>query len=107
MIPEKPNLNYIKELSGGDEEFEEKMISILKKELPEEILVYKNTIKNKKFKESAEIVHKIKHKISILGLEKSYEFAVSHEKELLEGRREGNIKFIELLTIMSSFLDKL
>ncbi len=107
MTTEQPNLNYIKELSGGDIEFEEKMISILRKELPEEILVYKKAIKNEDFKESAEIVHKIKHKISILGLEKSYEFAVSHEKELLEEQKEGNDKFIELLTRMSNFLDKL
>ncbi|WP_299627696.1 Hpt domain-containing protein [uncultured Tenacibaculum sp.] len=105
MSLEEPNLSYIRELSGGDEEFEQKMLSILKSELPEEIETYQNHVENQEFKQIAEIVHKIKHKISILGLEKSYESAVKYEKELLEGDMKGHTDFEELLTKMSSFLD--
>ncbi|WP_442265904.1 Hpt domain-containing protein [Tenacibaculum sp. ZS6-P6] len=105
MNSEKPNLNYIKELSGGDQEFEEKMLSILKNELPVEIKTYENHVENQDFKQIAEIVHKIKHKISILGLEKSYESAVTYEKELLNGVIKGHADFLEILTKMSSFLD--
>ena len=34
-----PNLNYIRELSGGDQNFEKKIIDIIKKEFPEEMKV--------------------------------------------------------------------
>ncbi|SNR16503.1 Hpt domain-containing protein [Tenacibaculum jejuense] len=105
MNSEQPNLNYISELSGGDKEFEAKMLSILKSELPEEVNTYNNHVEKQDFKQIAEIVHKIKHKISILGLEKSYESAVAYEKELLEGDMKGHTDFLELLTKMSNFLD--
>lgn len=105
MNTEVPNLNYIRELSGGDEEFEKKMFSILKNELPEEIKIYNETIEKQSFKQIAEIVHKIKHKISILGLEKSYETAVTYEKELLKENMEGHADFVKILTKMSNFLD--
>ncbi len=106
MNIEEPNFKYIRELSGGDEEFEKKMLSILKNELPEEIKTYKNHIENQDFKQIAEIVHKIKHKISILGLEKSYELAITYEKELLSRDMSGHANFMKLLTKMSIFLDK-
>lgn len=104
MLLETPNLNYIHELSGGDKEFEEKMLSILKEELPEEIKQYKITVEMKVLKQTAEIVHKLKHKISILGLEKSYDFAVQYEKELLQGSDSKHNEFLEILNTMSNFL---
>lgn len=103
---EQPNINYIKQLSGGDVEFEEKMLSILKKELPVEIETYLNTLKINDLKQTAEIVHKIKHKISILGLEKSYEFTIQYEKELLNGDKSNHEDFFKILTTMSDFLTK-
>lgn len=107
MLTETPNLNYIHELSGGDSEFEGQMIAILKQELPTEVDTYNNSIKNQNFKQSAEIVHKIKHKISILGLEKSYDFSVAYEKELLKGSMEKHTDFLSILNNMSTFLDQL
>ncbi len=106
MISEEPNLNYIKELSGGDSEFEHKMLSILKNELPEEINTYQKHYENQDFTQMATIVHKIKHKISILGLEKSYDSVIQYEKELLENNMKGHNDFQGLLIIMSNYLDK-
>jgi HPt (histidine-containing phosphotransfer) domain-containing protein len=104
MLNEKPNINYINQLSGGDTEFEQKMLEILKKELPNEIKIYENSLKINDLKQTAEIVHKIKHKISILGLEKSYEFTIQYEKELLAGNKSKHEDFSKILTIMLDFL---
>ncbi|MFT4805592.1 MAG: hypothetical protein ACI9YE_002814, partial [Psychroserpens sp.] len=37
---EKPNLSYIHKMSGGDKAFEQKLITIIKGEFPEEKKVY-------------------------------------------------------------------
>ncbi|TYP96711.1 Hpt domain-containing protein [Tenacibaculum adriaticum] len=103
---EQPNLNYIQELSGGDLEFEDKILSILKIELPEEINHYQKTINNQDFNKSAQAVHKLKHKISILGLEKAYSFAEIYEKELNSGEVNKHFEFLKILDCMSQFLAK-
>ena len=101
---EQPNLSYIDSLSGGDEAFKNKLISIIKAEFPQEKAVYVKTITSNNFKEAAEIVHKLKHKISILGLEKSYEVAVNFENNLLEKSKTGQVEFENILQIMTDFL---
>ena len=50
---ERPNLNYIKKLSGGDQEFEKKIIDIIKKEFPEEKKVFRQNYNSKNFKLAA------------------------------------------------------
>lgn len=81
---EKPNLSYIHSMSRGDESFVQKMIEVIKSEFYDEVEVYKSNIKSKNFKIAAENVHKLKHKISILGLEKSYARANDYENMLKE-----------------------
>ncbi len=104
MMNEKPNLNYLKEISGGDLEFEEKLLVIVKKELPEEINTYKNFLNENNFKQAAELVHKIKHKISILGLEKSYQVAIDYEEDLKQDNLNLKLEFEEILNSMISFI---
>ncbi|SNR59898.1 Hpt domain-containing protein [Lutibacter flavus] len=104
MIYEKPNLNYLKEISGGDLEFEEKLLIIVKKELPEEINSYKKFLNENNFKQAAELVHKIKHKISILGLEKSYQVAIDYEEELKQDNLNLKLEFEEILNSMICFI---
>ncbi len=103
---EKPNLTYIKELSGGDLSFEEEIINILKKELPEEILLFLKNYKNKSYKEAAENIHKLKHKISILSLEKGYKLASDFEKEIKNGETKLYTPFMETLEKVAAFLNK-
>lgn len=107
MHLDTPNLSYIQMLSDGDKEFEDSMIAILKKELPIEKGVFIESIQNKNYQNSAEIVHKIKHKISILGLEKSYEFAVSFEEALKKEDANGYDTFMNILQNMEEFLTKI
>jgi len=104
---EQPNLSYIESMSGGDKAFEQKLIDIIQKEFPEEKQVYFNNIGACNFKAAAENVHKLKHKISILGLTKSYDVAVDYEHNLLENSTEGKVEFEAILQNMTSFLETL
>lgn len=104
---EAPNFSYIDDLAGGDMEFKDKLLSLLKNELPGEIELYIKTISEKDFKRSAEAVHKIKHKITILGLEKTYGLAVKYEEELKGGDAALHEEFLEILKNMTTFLEKI
>lgn len=101
---EEPNLSYINSMSGGDKAFEKQLIDIIKAEFPEEKEIYFTNINSDNFKSAAENVHKLKHKISILGLIKSYEVAVSYESNLLDGSTEGRESFEAILQNMTDFL---
>lgn len=104
---EIPNSNYINQLSGNNEEFKAKIIAIIKRELPEEIETYHNQIKNKNYLIAAGCVHKLKHKISILGLEKSYYIAEEFEDNLKENSTHLQIEFENILKLMQDFVEKL
>ena len=101
---EKPNMDFINELSGNDINFKKKLIHILKEEFPLEKQEYYVYLKDQKLKQTAEIVHKIKHKLNILGLKSSYKLALAHEKELLEGKRDFEEDFKKNLRKVESFL---
>ena len=64
-------------------------------------------MKNDNFKLCAENVHKIKHKISILGLEKSYEIAEQYENNLREENYELQNRFSDILNKVTNYLNKL
>ena len=104
---EKPNLSYIESMSGGDKVFEEKLINIIKTEFPLEKEEFYNNYKSKNFKLTAENVHKLKHKISILGREKSYDIAVAFENNLLKGEITLNQEFEAILINMTNYLKQL
>ena len=104
---EHPNLNYINELSGDNLEFRTKLIGILKKELPKEIIGYSGEMENSNFLEAAQSVHKLKHKISILGLEKSYYIAEEYESNLKNNSTNLAVDFENILKIMQEFVDRL
>ena len=101
---ENPNLNYIKELSGGDTAFEESILSVLKKEFPEELALFEKNFAQKNHEESANNVHKIKHKISILGMNKSLELASAFEKELRIGKTTLHKDFLKILNKIHVYL---
>lgn len=104
---EQPNLNYINQLSGDNIEFKTKMIGILKKELPEEIGVFKKDMAAENFPLAAQSVHKLKHKISILGLEKSYYIAEEFEDNLKNQSLELDSDFETILKVMQEFVNRL
>lgn len=101
---ESPNLSYINSLSGGDDTFKKRLIDIIKSEFPKEKAVYFKNIESKNFKVAAENVHKLKHKISILGLEKSYAKAVNYENNLKANRLDGKADFKIVLQLITDYL---
>ncbi|MEC4003994.1 Hpt domain-containing protein [Flavobacterium sp. SUN052] len=102
---ELPNTEYIDQLSAGNEEFRAKMVSIIKMELPLEIDAYQDKIQTQNYKIAAECVHKLKHKISVLGLEKSYYIAEQFEDNLKEGSTNLQIEFEKTLALMQEFVN--
>lgn len=104
---EQPNTSYIDQLSGDNIEFKQKMIGILKRELPEEIDNYKNQMLKGQFLAAAESVHKLKHKVSILGLEKSYYLAETFEENLKNSSTHLQNDFEAILKAMHKFVEEL
>lgn len=104
---EQPNLSYINSLAGDDAEFRAALIATIKRELPQEIAAYNISINSDDYKASAGHVHKLKHKVSILGLEKSYYLAEDFEDELKNNRTSLAPEFAALLNVMQNFTDSL
>lgn len=104
---EQPNLSYIHSMSGGDTAFEQKLIAIIKEEFPQEKEIYAQNINTHNFKAAAGNVHKLKHKISILGLVNSYETAAQFENNLTEGHKQGQQEFEAVLQLITDFLETL
>lgn len=104
---EKPNLDYINQLSNGDQVFKDKIITIIQNELKSEIQTYENHIKEIDKKNAAEIVHKLKHKISIFGLEKSYYIAEEFENNLKNNSTHLQSDFEAILKLMQEYVEQL
>lgn len=104
---EQPNLKYIYKLSGGDTTFEAQLIAVLKKEFPLEKEQFQNSIDANALSEVAEIVHKLKHKFSILGLEKGYQLAVEYENNLINNNKSLTLEFSKVLNNISNYLNEL
>ena len=101
---EEANLNYINELSGGNLEFKNKIIAIIKVELPDEINKYEYYKTQLDYSQMFQSVHKLKHKISILGLEKSYYIAEEFESNLKNSSTELQSDFELILKKMQDFV---
>ncbi|GAK74944.1 hypothetical protein JCM19296_522 [Nonlabens ulvanivorans] len=104
---ELPNRSYIDSLCRGDKAFEERLLAVIKTEFPSEKEVYYNALKAKNLAEIAEAVHKLKHKISILGLEKGYALAAQYENEILDENFDHSQSFEKILDSMTEYLKTL
>jgi HPt (histidine-containing phosphotransfer) domain-containing protein len=102
---ELPNLEYINDLARGDESIKNELITVIKTEFPEEQKEYYDSLENKEFRKIEENVHKLKHKISILGLEKSYEIANEFEHNLRELSLEKKQDFENILKAISDYIE--
>jgi len=101
---EQPNLLYIKKLSKGEISFENEILNILKEELEEDINNYFSFFEKSDFKKAKLFVHRIKHKMIILGLEKSYKITNEFEKNLINLDFKDKEYFESVLPIMLEFL---
>ncbi|OSY87666.1 histidine kinase [Tenacibaculum holothuriorum] len=100
----QPNLTYIQKLANGDKDFEQQLLAVIQKEFPTEKTLYFNLLKEKKYNELAELIHKIKHKFTILGLEKETILASNFEKDIKEQNFNLQEKFETILNTISDFL---
>lgn len=91
-------------MSGGDNAFEKKLLGIIKEEFPIEKASYFDNIRTSDLVEAAKDVHKIKHKISILGLEKSFIIAEKHENRLKKGNLDLENEFNSIIEEMTTFI---
>ncbi len=104
---EHPNISYLQELSGGDIPFERKIIAILKEEFPEEKKVYYENFEGKNFKLAANSVHKLRHKINMLGLEKGYKTAEAFENNLRNDDITLSEEFDGILQNLTNYIERL
>ncbi|SIS81464.1 hypothetical protein SAMN05421766_104109 [Zobellia uliginosa] len=103
---ERPSLNYVENLIGArDLDFEQKFISLLKSEFSWDLGKYLYHIKLGEPRAAAEIVHKLKYKISILGMEKTFLFAEEHKERLHSGDTVFDDDFKEVLKKINVFLE--
>lgn len=105
-MQETPNLNYIVNLSNGNSQFEKTLINIIKRELPCEIEAYKSHLTNGDFTQTAGHVHKINHKIKILGLVNGCKTAERYRLNLLENSIKLKSDFEGILTSLSVFINR-
>ncbi len=101
---EQPNLEYVDQLANGDASVRAILIDVIKTEFPDERKDYDESVENNEFKKIEENVHRLKHKISILGLEKSYKRANEFEHNLREHSLEGIEDFEKILLVISAYL---
>ena len=101
---EKPNLIYIDKLARADESVKKKLVEIIKTEFPKEKKEYLLSLEKLDYKKIEENVHKLKHKISILGLEKGYEITNKFEHNLRDQRLVDTKSFEEILIEISEYL---
>lgn len=106
-LKEKPNFSVIDKMSDNSSEVRELLLNIIKEEFPLEKKLYYEQLQLKNYKKIQEIVHKIKHKINALGLEKSYVLANKYEKNLINESLDLSEEFDEILITISNFVDTL
>ena len=104
-MKEIPNFNYIDQLAEGDMKYKKKIIILLREELTKEITAYIASCERDNLYSASEFVHKIKHKISILGLLKGYELAHAHENSLKNNDTRDHQAFMGLLDQIIIFLN--
>jgi len=102
-----PNSEYIDKLSGSDGEFRARLIELLKQEWPLEVDEYRIQVKEQNWEKAGAAVHKLKHKISIFGLEDGYQVARELEYQYKENQDTPREAFDLVVEVITQYLDKL
>lgn len=104
-IEERPGLAYVNQIAGErDFDFERKFLAILKAEFKAEMGEYLYHIRIDEPRAAAEIVHRMKYKLSVLGMEKGFAFAERHKEKLQLGDTSYDGDFKIILETISVFL---
>ncbi|MEJ1223165.1 Hpt domain-containing protein [Sediminicola sp. 1XM1-17] len=106
-MKEVPHLNYIRELSGGDEVLEKKFIALIKQEFPKEKEVYLENLGDKRYRDTMQMVQKLKPKLNFLGLQEGYRLALRYEQDLRYEDPKLQKEFLEILERIESYIKTL
>ena len=106
-VEEFPNMDYVIELGGSDFDFERKFIDIMNKEFTWQLGHYLYHIKKDEPRAAAEIVHKVKFKFSILGMDWAFKFSETYQERLQVGDMEWDPIFKKILKKVQTFLETL
>lgn len=88
------NLDKIKEMADGDEEFINSVISVFLEEVPQDLEGLENALSAGNFEEVYQLAHKIKPNVDLLGMEQTR--AAALEIETL-GKSEANMPAIQIV----------
>lgn len=105
-MKEEPNFIYLNQLSAGEQAVKDRLLSVLKEEFATEYEVYKANISNSNLLFASEIVHKIRHKIGFLGMEKAYDLTSDYEKNLKNNSLDLKEEFETVLGVINAFILK-
>jgi len=103
-MTETPNLDYFKAIANGDSSLLKRLIHIVKEEFPIEKQYFLEVFDTRDFQKAAEAVHKLKHKINVFGLEKSYTIAARFENELHQEKTHSHSEFLGILEHIETYL---
>ena len=103
-MKEFPNLSYIDEISGGDNEFQQRFLKLLKEEFLWEVGKYLYHMERQELRSASEMVAKSKYKLRMLGLEYGSILADTHAENLRMGYKERHQDFKNILEKVSAFL---
>lgn len=104
FMDELPNLSYVTSLVGDDFDFKRKFLNIIKTEFPPELGKYLVHIKHDEPRAAAEYVHKLKYRISALGMDRAFNLAEKHEERLCLGDTSLDLEFRRVLKKIDSYL---
>ncbi len=104
FMEEVPNLSYVVDLVGDDFDFRDKFLQIIKEEFPLELGLYLFHIKRNEPRHAAEYVHKLKYRISALGMNHAYKFSDVHEERLHVGDTSLDTDFKRILKKVDVYL---
>lgn len=102
-----PNTEYIDKLANEDKAFRSKLIGLIREEWPEEIAEYQKQVTDQNWKKAGAAVHKIKHKISIFGLEEGYRIARKLEEQYKDGVEAPRESFDRVVKVITEYLKSL
>ena len=76
-------------------------------EFPQEKQDYINRFTTKSHEDAASIVHKLKHKLNICGMQDAYRLAVRYEEELKQSATNSHREFLRVLEQVDEFIKQL
>lgn len=99
-----PSLAYLHELAPNDEGFRKRLLHVLVTEFPAEFDSYRNAVEGQQWEKAVHFMHKLKHKIGILGMPELHALAEQHEDNLENGSSPLHGDVMEGLRIIDEFL---